>query len=49
MAQMTRDRIEKSSELINALFFDKIFNLMLRTNDEKIRLKSFEIMCNMIH
>jgi hypothetical protein len=49
MAQRTRDRIEKSQDLINGLFFDKVFSLMLRTHDEKIRLKAFEIMCNMIH
>ena len=49
MAQMTRDRIEKSTELIQKLFFDKIFKLMLNTKDENIRLKAFEIMCNMIH
>jgi len=46
---MTRDKLEKSSEFINALFFDDIFLLMCTTPIEKIRLKSFEIMCNIIH
>ena len=29
LAQMTRDRIDKSKPLIDSLFFDKIFNLLL--------------------
>ena len=46
---MTRDRIESCVDTIKNLFFDKIFNLMLHTSDEKLRLKSFEIMSNLIH
>lgn len=49
LAQLTRDRIDQSKELINALFFDKIFRLLLNTNDERNKLKAFEILCNLIH
>jgi len=45
---MTRDRIEQSKDLVNHLFFDKIFNMLLKTNDEKNMLKAFEILCNLI-
>lgn len=48
LAQMTRDRVEQSKDLINHLFFDKIFNLLLKTSDEKNMLKAFEILCNLI-
>lgn len=48
MAQITRDRLESSSKLVNALFFNKIFDLLLKTSDEKNKLKSFEILCNLI-
>ena len=46
---MTRDKMDQSKDLVNALFFDKIFNLLLRTQDEKNKIKSFEILCNLIH
>jgi len=49
LAQLTRDRIDQSRELINALFFDKIFRLLLNTSDERNKLKAFEILCNLIH
>jgi len=45
---LTRDRIDKTSDLIEN-FFDKIFNLMIKTKDTKCKLKAFEIMCNMVH
>lgn len=48
MAQVTRDRLETSSKLVNALFFDKIFQMLLKTQDEKNKLKAFEILCNLI-
>jgi len=48
LAQLTRDRIEKTGDLVDK-FFDKIFNLMLKTKDAKCKLKAFEIMCNMVH
>lgn len=49
LAQMTRDRLDSSKELVQALFFDKIFNMLLKTSDEKNKLKAFEILCNLIH
>jgi hypothetical protein len=48
LAQMTRDRVEQSKDLVNYLFFDKIFNMLLKTTDEKNMLKAFEILCNLI-
>jgi|LauGreDrversion4_2_1035121.scaffolds.fasta_scaffold321451_1 hypothetical protein len=48
LAQMTRDRLESSNKLVNALFFDKIFKMLLTTQDEKNKLKAFEILCNLI-
>lgn len=48
LAQMTRDRVEQSKDLVNHLFFDKIFNMLLKTTDEKNMLKAFEILCNLI-
>lgn len=45
---MTRDRIEQSKDLVNNLFFDKIFNMLLKTSDEKNMMKAFEILCNLI-
>ena len=35
--------------MINELFFDKIFDMLLETDDERNKLKSFEILCNLIH
>ena len=34
MSQITRDRLNESKDYIESLFFDKIFNLMLKTTDE---------------
>lgn len=48
LAQITRDRLESSNKLVNHLFFDKIFKMLITTNDEKNKLKAFEILCNLI-
>jgi hypothetical protein len=48
LAQITRDRLESSRPFVKALFFGKIFDLLLKTTDEKNRLKAFEILCNLI-
>ena len=39
----------ESETIVNQIFFDKIFNLLLETDDERNKLKSFEILCNLIH
>jgi hypothetical protein len=49
LAQLTRDRLDQSKEMVNALFFDKIFRMLLTTTDERNKLKAFEILCNLIH
>ena len=49
MAQMTRDRITEAKEHIENLFFDKIFNMLLKTTDELNRLMSFDILCNLVN
>ena len=45
---MTRDRVEKSKEMINLLFFDKIFKLILTSSDETNVLLSLDIVCNLM-
>lgn len=46
---MTRDKLAESDMVINELFYEKIFGLLLETDDERNKLKSFEILCNLIH
>jgi hypothetical protein len=46
---MTRDRLDDSQYIINDIFYDKIFTLMIETDDERNKLKSFEILCNLVH
>ena len=48
MAVETRDRLNDSRHLVDALFFDKIFKLMLGTADESNVLQAYEIVCNLI-
>ncbi|CDW78052.1 UNKNOWN [Stylonychia lemnae] len=60
ISQLTRDKLyghfiyltlfrQESDTIVNQIFFDKIFNLLLETDDERNKLKSFEILCNLIH
>ena len=46
--QMTRDRVDKCKELVNLLFFDKIFKLILTSSDEANVLLSLDIVCNLM-
>lgn len=46
---MTRDRLDECDHIVNDLFYDKIFNLLLETDDERNKIKSFDILCNLIH
>ena len=39
----------ESKEHIESLFFDKIFNLMLKTPDEQNKLMSFDILCHLVN
>ena len=48
LAIETRDRIEFSKHLIDALFFDRVFKLMLNSSDEQNTLQAYDIMCNLI-
>ena len=52
MAQLTRDRIHESEEAVNALFYDRIFRILeegkSKDKDEGNRLKSFEVLSNMV-
>lgn len=47
MAQLTRDRLSESTHAVEALFFDKIFNILFES-DETSRLLIFDIICNLI-
>jgi hypothetical protein len=35
--------------VIESLFFDKIYNLLLQTDDQDTKIKSLEILANLIH
>lgn len=35
--------------MIESLFFDKIYNLLLQTDDQETKIKSLEILANLIH
>jgi len=47
MAQLTRDRLSESTYAVDALFFDKIFNILFES-DETSRQLIFDIICNLI-
>jgi len=38
-----------SKPVIESLFFDKIYNLLLQTDDQETKIKSLEILTNLIH
>jgi hypothetical protein len=46
---LTRDKLDETGPIVNDLFYDRIFDLLMDTDDERNKLKSFEIMCNLIH
>ncbi len=46
---MTRDRLQESKSVVESLFFDKIYNLLLQTDDQETKIKSLEILSNLIH
>lgn len=48
LAIETRDRLPESKHLVDALFFDKIFKLMLTSPDEANTMQAYDIMCNLI-
>ena len=48
LAGLTRDRIDECEEIINSLFYDKIFNMMLNTKDDYIRHTAFQILSNIV-
>ena len=48
LAVETRDRLDDSRHLVDSLFFDKIFKLLLTTHDESNSLQAYEIVCNLI-
>ena len=48
LAIETRDRLEESKYLVDALFFDKIYKLMLNSSDEQNTLQAYDIMCNLM-
>ena len=48
LAVETRDRLDDSRHLVDSLFFDKIFKLLLTTQDESNSLQAYEIVCNLI-
>ncbi len=35
--------------MIESLFFDKIYNLLLQTDDQETKIKSLEVLANLIH
>jgi hypothetical protein len=39
----------ESRPIVDNLFFDKIFELLLMTDDERNKLKSIEILANLVH
>ena len=48
LAIETRDRLSGSKLLIDSLFFDKIFKLMLTSSDETNTLQAYDITCNLL-
>ena len=48
LAIETRDRLSESKHLIDSLFFDKIFKLMLTSSDEQNTLQAYDIICNLM-
>ena len=48
LAVETRDRLSQSKHLIDALFFDKIFKILLNSSDEQNCLQAYDIICNLI-
>ena len=48
LAIETRDRLNESKHLIDSLFFDKIFKLMLTSSDESNTLQAYDIICNLM-
>lgn len=48
LAVEVRDRLDTSRHLIDSLFFDKIFKLMLSSSDESNTMQAYEIVCNLL-
>lgn len=48
MATLTRDRISECEEVVNSLFYDRVFNILLSSKDDNNRHYSFEILSNMV-
>lgn len=46
---MTRDKLGDSRQVVNQLFFDKIFDMLLTTDDERNRIKALETLGNLVH
>ncbi len=44
----TRERLDESRHLVDVLFFDKTFKLMLTSSDEQNTMQAYDIMCNLI-
>lgn len=40
---------DECKDIVKDMFYDKIFNLMMETDDERNKMKSFDILSNLIH
>ena len=49
LAVETRDRLDQSRHLVDSLFFDKIFKLMMTSSDEKNTLQAYDIVRNLLN
>lgn len=48
VANLTRDKMSESEEVVKQLFYDKIFPLLIQSKDQDNRLMAFEVICNII-
>lgn len=49
MSLLTRDKIDRCEDVMDYLFYDRIFKLLTETKDAINRHYSFEILCNMTY
>ena len=48
MSKVTRDRINDCEEMVDSIFYDKVFNLTIHSKDLDNRLCAFDILCNIM-
>lgn len=48
IARETRDSIQNSADIVNVLFYDRVFNVITTSREDMLRHKAFEIISSMI-